>query len=95
MKLTPVIIQDYKSGEILMLGYMNKKALEKTKVSKWVYFWSRSRKKLWLKGETSGNKLRVKKIFTDCDADTLLIKVELTGKNVCHTGSRTCFKEVV
>lgn len=93
--LMPAIIQDYKSGEIYMLGFMNQKALDKTRTSKWVWFWSRSRKKLWLKGEESGNKLKVKEIFIDCDKDALLIKVRLIGKNICHTGNRTCFKEVI
>lgn len=96
MKLTPAIIQDYKTQDVLMLGYLNKKALQKTKDSGWVYFWSRSRKKLWMKGEESGNKLKVKKIFIDCDGDAFLIKVELVGKNTCHTGNKTCFqKEII
>ena len=93
--LVPVIIQDYKSGEILMLGFMNQEALKKTLEFKWVYFWSRERGKLWMKGEESGNKLKVKEVSIDCDADTLLLKVELIGKNVCHTGNKTCFKEVI
>lgn len=93
--LVPAIIQDYKSGEVLMLGFMNQEALQKTLESKWVYFWSRSRDKLWMKGEKSGNKLKVKEIFIDCDKDTLLLKVEIIGKNVCHTGNKTCFKEVI
>ena len=93
--LLPAIIQDYKSGEIYMLGFMNQEALDKTRISKWVWFWSRNRKKLWLKGEESGNKLKVKEIFIDCDKDALLIKVRLIGKNVCHTGNKTCFKEVI
>lgn len=93
--LIPAIIQDYKSGEILMLGFMKQEALQKTLESGWVYFWSRSRKKLWMKGEKSGNKLKVKEVFIDCDKDTLLLKVELIGKNVCHIGDRTCFKEVI
>ncbi len=94
-KLIPVIIQDYKSNEVLMLGYMNQEAFEKTLETKWVYFWSRKRRKLWMKGEESGNKLKVKKIFIDCDADTFLIKADLIGKNVCHTGEKTCFEEVI
>lgn len=91
-KLIPAIIQENSTGEILMLGYMNKEALEMTKKEGVVYFWSRKRKRLWLKGETSGNKLRVKKILTDCDKDSLLIKVELVGENVCHKGFRSCFQ---
>ncbi len=89
--LVPAIIQDYKSGEIYMLGYMNEESLQKALTTGWVYFWSRSRQKLWMKGEESGNKLRVKEIFSDCDKDSLLIQVELLGKNVCHTGNKSCF----
>ncbi len=74
-----------------MLAYMNPEALEKTKQTGYVHFWSRSRKKLWLKGEESGNKLKVKEIFADCDKDTLLIIVELEGTCVCHTGNHSCF----
>lgn len=88
--LIPVIIQNIKSRDILMLGYMNKEAFQKTLKTGWVYFWSRSRKRLWLKGEESGNKLKVKSIFLDCDRDTLLIEVELTGESACHTGNKTC-----
>lgn len=93
--LVPAIIQDYKSGEILMLGFMNQEALQKTLNSGWVYFWSRSKKRLWMKGEQSGNKLKVKEMFKDCDKDAFLIKVELIGKSVCHTGNRTCFYEQI
>lgn len=89
--LVPVVIQDYKSGEVLMLGYINKEAYQKTNDTGWVYFWSRSRKKLWMKGEESGNKLKVKDIFVDCDSDAILLKVELIGKNICHTGNKACF----
>jgi phosphoribosyl-AMP cyclohydrolase len=89
--LVPVIIQDAKTAEVLMLGYMNLEAFEKTRATGDVYFWSRSRKKLWLKGETSGDRLKVMEIFADCDGDTLLIKVKLIGQAVCHTGQRTCF----
>ena len=90
-KLTPAIIQDSTSGEVLMLGYMNDSALSKTKETGWVYFWSRSREALWKKGETSGNMLKVEKIFSDCDNDTLLVKVILIGSNACHTGNKSCF----
>lgn len=93
--LIPAIIQDYKTQDVYMLGYMNTEALEKTKETGWVYFWSRSRNKLWMKGEQSGNKLKVKSIFLDCDKDTLLIKVELFGTHVCHTGSKDCFSECI
>lgn len=90
-KLTPTIIQDEKGGEVYMLGYMTNQSLNQTRKTGWVTFWSRSRQKLWVKGETSGNKLKVKNIFSDCDNDALLIKVQLFGKVCCHTGKRTCF----
>lgn len=89
--LIPVIVQDYTDGIVYMLGYMNKEALEKTKETGWVYFWSRSKNRLWMKGEESGNKLEVKDILLDCDGDTLLIKAKPEGTNVCHTGNKTCF----
>ncbi len=89
--LIPVIIQDTSSGEVLMLGYMNKKALTLTLKTRLIHFWSRSRNKIWLKGKASGNKLKVVKVSADCDNDTLLVEVELVGKNVCHSGSRSCF----
>ncbi len=89
--LIPVIIQDCHTGEVFMLAYMDKTALEKTLKSGKTHFWSRSRKKYWMKGETSGNVQLVKEIFYDCDNDTLLIKVEQTGSGACHTGNRTCF----
>jgi len=87
----PAIVQDYQSGIVYMLGYMDKEAFNKTKDTGFVYFWSRSKNRLWKKGEKSGNKLKVKNIFVDCDNDTLLVNVELDGKNVCHTGNITCF----
>src|SRR3989344_2620519 len=90
--LIPAIIQDFITGEVLMLGFMNEESFNKTLETNLVYFYSRSRKKLWLKGEESGNKLKVKEIFIDCDNDSLLIKVELVGRAVCHTGARSCFK---
>lgn len=90
-RLIPAIIQEDKTGEILMLGYMDKEAMQQTKETGLVHFWSRSRKKIWKKGETSGNFVRVKKILADCDNDTLLIKVKLLGERVCHTGERSCF----
>lgn len=88
--LVPAIIQDYESNEVLMLAYMNKESFEKTLETKTTWFWSRSRKKLWNKGETSGNFQYVKSIAFDCDGDTLLIKVKQSGP-ACHTGSRSCF----
>ncbi len=89
--LVPAIIQDSESGIIYMLGYMNDEAFERTKKTGFVHFYSRSRKKLWLKGEESGNKLKIINIKTDCDADTILVKVKLIGKAVCHTGKLSCF----
>ena len=91
MRLIPTIIQDTKTREVYMLGFMNDEALALTKQTGYVYFWSRKRNRLWKKGESSGNTLLVKKISTDCDNDTLLIKVKLMGNVVCHTGKRTCF----
>jgi phosphoribosyl-ATP pyrophosphohydrolase/phosphoribosyl-AMP cyclohydrolase len=89
--LVPAIIQDDTNGTVYMLGFMNAEAYEKTCRTRSVCFYSRSRKKLWKKGETSGNTLTVTGIFTDCDADTLLIKARLNGSGVCHTGSESCF----
>ena len=90
--LIPAIIQDHKTGEVLMLAYMNKGSLGKTLRIKKTCFWSRSRKKYWIKGETSGNFQVVKAIYYDCDMDTLLIKVRQLGDGVaCHTGNRSCF----
>jgi phosphoribosyl-AMP cyclohydrolase len=89
--LIPAIIQDEKSGEVLMMAYMNKSSLEKTVEGGKTCFWSRSRQKYWVKGETSGNVQLVKEILYDCDEDTLLVKVEQIGSGACHTGNRTCF----
>ncbi|MBC7074998.1 MAG: bifunctional phosphoribosyl-AMP cyclohydrolase/phosphoribosyl-ATP diphosphatase HisIE [Syntrophomonadaceae bacterium] len=88
--LVPVIIQDYKSGQVLMLAYMNSESLAKTMETGRTWFFSRSRGKLWMKGESSGHIQEVKKIFYDCDADALLIQVEQTGA-ACHTGHYSCF----
>ncbi len=88
--LIPAIIQDEKTKEVLMVGYMNKESLIKTIEAKKTCFWSRSRQKFWIKGETSGHIQKVKEIFIDCDQDTLLIKVEQTG-GACHMGYRSCF----
>jgi len=89
--LIPAIIQDVNSNEVLMMAYMNKASLERTIESGKTCFWSRSRQKYWVKGETSGNIQIVKEILYDCDEDTLLIKVEQAGSGACHTGNRTCF----
>jgi phosphoribosyl-ATP pyrophosphohydrolase/phosphoribosyl-AMP cyclohydrolase len=91
-KLVPVIIQDLHTDKVLMLGYMNAEALEKTKKEGTVTFFSRSKQRLWTKGETSGNFLFVNEITADCDGDTLLIKATPAGP-VCHTGADTCFGE--
>lgn len=88
--LIPAIIQDYKSGEVLMFAYTNKEALEKTFKTGKMHFWSRSRKKLWLKGETSGHFQIVKAILFDCDQDALLVKIRQFGA-ACHTNYRSCF----
>jgi len=90
--LVPTIIQDANTNKVLMLGFMNEEALTKTKITKQVTFFSRSKKRLWTKGEESGNYLNVIEIANDCDEDTLLIKVIPQGP-VCHTGSDTCFNE--
>src|ERR1700756_5683449 len=90
--LIPAIIQDSKTQKILMLGYMNAEALKKTQDEKRVTFFSRSKKRLWTKGEESGNFLNVNELLIDCDNDTILIKVSPLGP-VCHTGSDTCFDE--
>lgn len=90
--LAPAVIQDHLTGAVLMVGYMNREALERTLDGGKVWFWSRSRQVFWLKGESSGNYFTVREIFCDCDADTLLIKVELNkGGVACHTGSYSCF----
>lgn len=88
--LIPAIIQDYLSGEVLMLAYMNEEAFNKTIETGKTWFYSRSRKNLWNKGATSGNYQDVKEMLIDCDRDTLLIKVMQTGV-ACHTGNRSCF----
>jgi phosphoribosyl-ATP pyrophosphohydrolase/phosphoribosyl-AMP cyclohydrolase len=90
--LLPVIAQDRASGDVLMLAWANAEAIAKTAETGFVHFWSRSRKALWRKGETSGHTLRVVEVLTDCDKDALLLVVEPAGP-ACHTGSRTCFGE--
>lgn len=88
--LLPAVIQDWHDGTVLMLGYMNEEAVAKTVATRSVHFWSRSRNKLWEKGETSGHKLHVKELFVDCDLDTILVKAQPVGPT-CHTGERACF----
>ncbi len=93
-ELIPAIIQEDSTGEILMLAYMNKESMTKTLETGYTWFWSRSRQELWNKGATSGHLQKVVSIHSDCDDDTLLIKVEQTGP-ACHTGSKSCFfKEI-
>jgi len=89
--LIPVIIQDRRSGKVLMLGYLNDAAYQQTLSSGYVTFFSRTRQKLWTKGETSGHRLRVREIRVDCDLDALLIQADLTGPGCCHLGYKSCF----
>jgi phosphoribosyl-AMP cyclohydrolase len=89
--LVPAIIQDQRSGDVLMLGFMNSVSLAETQRSGEVVFFSRSRNKLWKKGESSGHVLKVREVRVDCDADALLVRVEAVGPGVCHEGYRSCF----
>jgi phosphoribosyl-ATP pyrophosphohydrolase/phosphoribosyl-AMP cyclohydrolase len=90
--LIPAVIQDADSNEVLMVGFMNEEALARTRESGFATFFSRTRNTLWMKGETSGNRLAVTDILVDCDDDTVLVKVKRQGDgNVCHTGERSCF----
>jgi len=90
--LAPAIVQHAATGEVLMLGFMNRAAYDKTLASGYVTFYSRTRNELWTKGETSGNRLKVLSAQADCDFDTILCRVEVEGRGVvCHTGTRTCF----
>ncbi len=93
--MIPAIVQDIDSGEILMLAYMNREAWELTIEKKIAHYYSRSRKSLWKKGETSGNIQEVLEIRVDCDSDTVLLKVRQIGKAACHTGFRSCFHRVL
>lgn len=88
--LAPAIVQDSATGEVRMLGYMNAEALRRTIDTRRVWFWSRSRARLWMKGESSGHTLELDGVMVDCDADTLLIRVRPLGPT-CHTGARSCF----
>ncbi|MFG6373090.1 MAG: phosphoribosyl-AMP cyclohydrolase [Oscillospiraceae bacterium] len=88
--LIPAVVQDVNSGEVLMLGFANREAVERTLETKTAWFWSRSRQKLWNKGESSGHFLTVHKVVTDCDTDTLLYLCTPNGPT-CHTGARSCF----
>jgi len=89
--LIPAIIQDTETKNVLMMAYMNAEAVQKTMTSGFTHFWSRSRSKMWKKGETSGHVQEVKAMLYDCDRDTLLIKVIQRGAGACHTGHRSCF----
>jgi len=89
--LIPAVVQDRHSGKVLMLGYMNEDALVKTLETGHVTFFSRSRQKLWTKGETSGHRLKVREVRVDCDDDALLIQADLTGPGCCHMGYKSCF----
>ena len=90
--LVPAVVQDDASNDVLMVGFMNDAALARTRETGYVTFFSRTRNTLWTKGETSGNRLAVVSLFTDCDADTVLARVRCEGGGiVCHTGTRSCF----
>jgi len=90
--LIPAVIQDAETSEVLMVGFMNDEALARTRSTGFATFFSRTRNTLWMKGETSGNRLAITEILVDCDDDTVLVKVRRQGDgNVCHTGERTCF----
>jgi phosphoribosyl-AMP cyclohydrolase len=94
--LVPAIVQDAKSAEVLMLGFMNRDAYEHTLSSGYVTFYSRTRNELWTKGETSGNRLRLVSAATDCDRDSFLFRVEVEGAGVvCHEGTRSCFTKTI
>ncbi|OFV65974.1 MAG: phosphoribosyl-AMP cyclohydrolase [Candidatus Syntrophoarchaeum butanivorans] len=92
--MIPVVAQDYRTGEVLMLAYMNEEALKATLSTGIVHYWSRSRRKLWKKGESSGHLQLLKEVLVDCDGDTLLVKVEQRG-GACHTGYRSCFYRTI
>ncbi len=90
--LAPGIVQDARTGQVLMLGFLNEESWRKTKDTGFVTFWSRTRQKLWMKGETSGNRLRILSASTDCDQDAILFRVEVEGDGlVCHEGTVSCF----
>ena len=92
--LAPAIVQEDSTGQVLMVGFMNAEAYARTAETGYVTFYSRTRKKLWMKGETSGNRLRVVSALTDCDRDTILVRVAVEGDGlVCHTGTKSCFTE--
>lgn len=89
--LVPAVVQQYDTGEVLMLGWMDDEALARTLATRRATYWSRSRQEYWVKGETSGHHQRVTEVRLDCDGDTLLVKVDQEGGGACHTGDHTCF----
>ena len=93
--LIPAVAQDHRTGEVLMLAYMNEEAWETTLKTGYATYFSRSRRKLWIKGQTSGNRQIVKEIRIDCDDDSVLLRVEQIGEAACHTGHRSCFHKKV
>ena len=93
--LIPAVIQDWQTGEVLMVGFMNEEAWERTLATGRVHYYSRTRQKLWCKGETSGHVQQVKEVYLDCDDDTVLLKVEQVGGATCHTGFRSCFHKQI
>jgi phosphoribosyl-ATP pyrophosphohydrolase/phosphoribosyl-AMP cyclohydrolase len=94
--LLPAVVQDSGNGDVLMVGFMNRQAVERTLQTGYVTFFSRTRGQLWMKGESSGNRLRLVSAHTDCDRDTLLLRVQVEGAGmVCHRGTRSCFTEAV
>ena len=94
--LVPAVVQDWSDGEVLMVGFMNRPAVERTVADGYVTFFSRTRNQLWTKGESSSNRLRVVSVRTDCDRDTLLVQVEVEGAGmVCHRGTRSCFTQML
>ena len=94
--LVPAVVTDETTGEVLMLAYMNREALDQTIATRYATFWSRSRNRIWIKGEESGNRLAVTALLTDCDQDTVWIKARIEGDGVaCHTGAKSCFYRAV
>ncbi len=93
--LVPVIVQDHVNGEVLMLAYMNRQALDLTLKTGFAHYYSRSRDRLWKKGETSGHVQEVKEVIADCDYDTVLLKIRQEGNTACHTGERSCFHHII
>ena len=92
--LIPAVVQDSESGDVLMVGFMNQEAFDRTLATGFATFYSRTRQKLWTKGETSGNRLQVERVLIDCDDDTVVLVAKPLGDgNVCHTGTKTCFRE--